>query len=88
MTSQTLVIQNRIGLHARPASMLINDAKRFSARVTLQKGGEAIDLNSLVSLMRLRVQMGDEIILCADGEDEQAAIESLRSLIQSKFGED
>lgn len=88
MTSREIVIQNKIGLHARPASLLIQQAKQYKSNVMLEKGGVMADLNSIVSLLKMRVKYGDIVILHADGPDEDSALRDLVKLIDSKFGEE
>jgi phosphotransferase system HPr (HPr) family protein len=88
MTSKELTVLNKVGFHARPASMLIDAAKGFKSRVTVTKGDATIPLNSLISLMKLRVHCGDVVTIAADGEDEQAAVNKLAEMVNSKFGEE
>jgi phosphotransferase system HPr (HPr) family protein len=87
MVSASVEITNRIGFHARPASLLIDTAKRFSSAVTVAKGDRTAGMDSLVALLKLQVRQGDTVILSADGADEGAALKSLVDLIEAKFGE-
>lgn len=87
MVSARIEITNRIGFHARPASLLIDTAKRFSSTVTITKGERMVGTDSLVALLKLQVKQGDIVTLCADGADEDAALKSLVELIEGKFGE-
>jgi phosphocarrier protein len=87
MVSATLEITNRIGFHARPASLLIDRAKQFSSTLTLTKGDRTVGMDSLVALLKLQVKQGDMVTLSAEGADEEAALKSLVSLIEAKFGE-
>jgi phosphocarrier protein len=87
MVSATVEITNRIGFHARPASLLIDTAKRFSSTVTVTKGDQSAGMDSLVALLKLQVRQGDRVILSVDGSDEEVALKSLVDLIEAQFGE-
>jgi Phosphotransferase System HPr (HPr) Family len=88
MTSYTIRIQNKIGLHARPAVLLIETAKKYSCRLMITKDGKTTDLHSMISLLCMQIKMGDEVIISADGENENEAVQELVELINLKFGED
>lgn len=88
MTSQTVQIINKIGLHARPASMLVTTAGKFESDITIINGERSAIAKSMINLLALRVKMNDIITIQADGDDEQEAIAALVALINSKFGED
>jgi len=87
MICKELQVTNKIGFHARPASMLIQAAKKHNCAITIKKGDKETNLESLVSLLKLRVKCGDWISLSAEGSDEERAIDELITLIGSKFGE-
>lgn len=88
MTTQTVEVTNKIGFHARPASLLISAAKRYSSSFLIQKGDASSDLRSIVTLMKLKVKNGDMISISADGADEEQAVQELVDLVKSKFGEE
>lgn len=88
MTSEKVVVKNKIGLHARPASLIVNEASKFESEVTILKDGQAAIAKSMVSLLTLRVKMDDEIVISAEGSDEQNAVKALVELVNSKFGEE
>jgi fructose-specific PTS system IIA-like component len=80
----------RNGLHARPASMLAETARRFSAEVTIAKGaspGSAIDLRSVLSLVGMDVKFGEECVVIARGSDASAVLAALRELVESRLAE-
>ena len=87
MQCKELQVTNKVGLHARPASLLIQTAKKFKSTITITKEDQQVNLGSIVSLLKLRVKNGDVILLRTDGPDESQAIDELTSLIESKFGE-
>jgi phosphocarrier protein len=88
MTTKTVKILNKIGLHARPASMLVNAAGKFQSKIILRKGDRSADAKSMINLLTLRVKMDDMIQIEAEGTDEAEAAEALAALVQSKFGEE
>jgi len=88
MTFQTVVIQNRAGIHARPAALLVQETKRFSSNIYFEKGNDRINAKSIIGVITLGAAYGTEIKIIAEGEDEQAAVETLVRLFESKFEEE
>jgi phosphocarrier protein len=88
MVDRVVTVTNKIGFHARPATKLINTAQKYQSSITVIKGGQQTGLGSLISLMKLRVKCGDVITIKADGPDEDAALNDLVTLIESRFGEE
>ena len=90
MYSRKVTVQNRTGLHARPASDFIACASKFKSRITIKRVGDEDDANakSIVMLLSLGLGQGTEVELTAKGEDEVEAVDALVALIESKFGED
>jgi phosphocarrier protein len=70
-------IHDKNGIHARPAGLIVQCAKGYSASLTLHLGEKSADCRKLFSLMQLGVKCGDEIRVTADGQDEDAAIDEL-----------
>lgn len=87
MISRTLTIINRLGLHARAATRLVNCASEFDARITIRKGARSINGKSIMGVLTLAASPGTDLIVEASGEDEEQAIEALARLIQNRFGE-
>lgn len=83
-----VTIQNRNGLHARPAALFVKTASRFRAEISVEKEGEYINGKSIMGLMMLAASQGSQLRLIAKGEESVAAIEALEKLIASCFGED
>ena len=81
-------ITNRLGLHLRAASLLAETARRFEAKITITTDGGKADARSVVNLMMLGAAQGTRLKLHAKGEDAQAALDSVRKLIEDRFGED
>lgn len=86
--SDPIRIPNPTGLHARPAAVLANAAKTFKSEVKLVRAGQESNAKSVVAIMGLEVQNGDEIRVRAIGPDASGAIKTLTALILSGCGED
>lgn len=87
MITKTLTVQNKLGIHARPAAQFVRVASRFQADVTVEKDDESVDGKSIMGLMMLAVGWGAEIKVIADGPDEAETIAALEELVNGKFGE-
>lgn len=87
MITKTLTVQNKLGIHARPAAQFVRVASRFQADVTVEKDDESVDGKSIMGLMMLAVGWGAEIKVTADGPDETETIAALEELVNGKFGE-
>lgn len=86
---QTTVI-NATGLHARPASDFVLKAKAFTSKITIRNldaGGEAVNAKSILRLLAEGMKQGTRIEIAAEGEDEQAALTALVTLVDGGFGE-
>jgi phosphocarrier protein len=80
-------ISNRLGLHARASAKLTKLAGSFRCEVHLARGERRINAKSIMGVMMLAAGLGSEIQIETEGEDEQAAMDALRALIDDKFGE-
>jgi phosphotransferase system HPr (HPr) family protein len=92
MADVTLQIRNPSGLHARPAALFVKTAGSFAANVQVtnltRNPDKAAAARSLLGVLGLGVSSGHEIRIAADGEDADAAIETLRELVESGLGEE
>lgn len=88
MYFRKVVVENKTGLHARPASVFTQMAAGFSSEITVEKGEETADAKSPLYLMALGVFKGTEIVIKAEGPDEKEAVSRLVELVKSKFGEE
>jgi phosphocarrier protein HPr len=82
-----VMICNPLGLHARPAAELVKIASRFRSRVKLCLGEDEVDGKSIMGVMMLAAPRGSELLVRAEGVDEEAAVEALVGLIKNGFGE-
>jgi phosphotransferase system HPr (HPr) family protein len=79
MTERTVVAG--VAVHARPASQLAQTAAAFSSEITLERGDRRGNAKSVLSLLSLDVEAGDEVVVRADGEDADDAIAALEALL-------
>ena len=87
MICEKITIVNKLGLHARAASKLVNCASRFESEVYLSKKDNRINAKSIMGVMMLAASKGVELELEIDGADEQACRDALVGLINDRFGE-
>lgn len=87
MLEKEVTIPNKLGLHARAAAKLVNEASAHAAEVTLLKDGQEVNGKSIMGVMMLAASQGTTIHLRTSGPDEQAAMDALLALIADRFGE-
>ena len=86
MIQKTVVVKNLLGIHARPAALLVQGASRFKADVFLSKGEvQRINGKSIMGVMMLAAEQGAEILIETEGEDATEAAEALGALFGSNF---
>jgi phosphocarrier protein HPr len=88
MIKSSILISNRLGLHARASAKLTKLASTFASEVHLSRNSRRVNAKSIMGVMMLAAGMGAEVEIEVDGADEAVAMQSLRSLIEGKFGED
>ncbi len=88
MYSEDVVIENELGLHARPAALFTRTATKFKSEIMVGKDGSQINGKSILGVMMLAAYQGTRLTIQADGEDEQDAVRALVELVKSKFGEE
>ncbi|MEJ8569637.1 HPr family phosphocarrier protein [Elongatibacter sediminis] len=88
MNERQLTIVNRLGLHARAASKLVNCASAFAAEVWLRRGEREVNGKSIMGVLTLAAAQGTRIEVRTDGQDEDAAMDALARLVEDRFGED
>ncbi len=87
MQERNVTIINKLGLHARAASKLVNVAKRYGSKIEVVDSAKTVDGKSIMSIMLLAAAQGTEIILRIEGEDEVDAMRAITDLIADRFGE-
>lgn len=88
MIEKKVNVQNKLGIHARPAALLVRTASRFASDIFIIKDGQEVNGKSIMGVMALAAEYESEIILRANGEDEQKAVEKIAKLFLNKFEED
>jgi phosphocarrier protein len=83
----SLEIQNRLGLHARAAVLLVQTASKFEAEVLISKDGQTVSGRSIMGVMTLAATQGSTIEVIAKGPQAAEALEAIRALIAAKFNE-
>ena len=83
-----VTIQNKLGLHARPAMQFVDIANQFQAGIRVWKGDQVVDGKSIMQMMMLAATMGTPLKIVAEGEDANRALDALESLINNRFGEE
>jgi phosphocarrier protein len=87
MIEKTIVVKNKLGLHARAAVKFVNTANRYGASVKIIKDQTEIDGKSILGILTLAATQGSSILLRVSGKDEGEAWKALAALIASRFGE-
>jgi phosphocarrier protein HPr len=85
---RTVIIQNKYGLHARPAAEFVKRAHTFAADVWVRKEDLEVNGKSIMGMMMLAAEQGSEIVIRASGEDAEAAVDGLTRLVSGRFGEE
>ncbi|NCB37401.1 MAG: HPr family phosphocarrier protein [Erysipelotrichia bacterium] len=88
MKRKEVEIRNKLGLHARPASLVVKLAGKFASEIQLIKEDTEINAKSILGVMMLAAGPGQRVTITADGEDESEAVDAIASLIDSGFGEE
>ena len=85
MTEATIMIENKTGIHARPAGLLVQEAKKYSSTVMFVKGEKSAKATSLMKLMGMGIVKGDEITVTVEGEDEDAAAAAIEAFLKANL---
>ncbi len=87
MLSKTIIVQNQVGLHARPATFFIQKSNEFKSSIWVEKDERRVNAKSLLGVLSLGITKGMQITIITDGTDEKEAIEALEHLIDSNFSD-
>lgn len=80
-------ILNELGLHLRPAGMLVNVANRYKSEIMLEKEGEKVNAKSIMGVMMLGAEPNSVLIISAEGDDAEAAVAAIELLFTTAFDE-
>lgn len=87
MLSKTVIVQNQVGLHARPATFFIQKSNEFKSSIWVEKEERRVNAKSLLGVLSLGITKGTEITIITDGTDEKEALDALESLVESNFSD-
>lgn len=87
MPEITLTVQHKAGLHARPAALFVQTANKFKSNIRVQHGNREANAKSIMGVLTLGASQGAVVTIRAEGEDAQQALDGLRELVESNFGE-
>jgi phosphocarrier protein HPr len=88
VTSQSVLVVNQLGMHARAAAKFVHLATRYHARVRVARDAREMDGKSIMGILLLAAARGSTITITAEGADEADAVDALAALVRSGFGED
>lgn len=86
--TRELTVTNKLGLHARPASLFVKTANRYDCEVFVEKDGERVNGKSIMGLMMLAAGPGSRLTIHARGKDASRLLDELEELLRRKFYED
>ncbi len=86
--TREVIVKNKLGIHARPASLFVKVANRFDCNVFVEKDGERVNGKSIMGLMMLAAGPGCKIKIHTEGKDASKAIKELVTLVENKFDEE
>ena len=78
-------IKDELGIHAKPAGLLVKEAKKYESECTITKDGKTKKLTQLMMLMSLGVKQGETVTVTAEGADEDTAIEGLKAFFEANL---
>ncbi len=88
MMKKTVKIINKLGLHARAASLFVKEAEHFPCKVEMEKDGVKINAKSIMGILMLAAPLGSTITITCDGEQEEECLNALTTLVNNKFNEE
>lgn len=88
MTSKTVTIKNRAGIHARPAALIVNTANQYESEIFLEKDSMRINSKSIMGIITLGASYKSTISIMAEGPDESEAVEAIAKLFDNRFEEE
>jgi len=88
MVEKIVTVKNRAGVHARPSALLVQTTKNFKCNIYFEKGSDRINAKSIMGIITLGAAYNTQLKIIADGEDEDAAINAIIKLFETKFEEE
>lgn len=89
MTTKTVTIKNRAGIHARPAALIAQTANRFASEILIERDEDTrINAKSIMGIITMAASYNSKLTIFASGPDEEEAVGAIESLFENKFEED
>jgi phosphocarrier protein len=88
LTQRKVKIINKLGLHARPAALLVKTAGKYKAEIKVSKDDMEVNAKSIMGVMMLAAEKGSTLVITAEGDDEEEAVKAIIALVERKFDED
>ena len=85
MKNFTYTITDDLGIHARPAGLLVKEAAKFSSKITINGNGKSADLKRLLAVMSLGIKKGAQVEITAEGDDEDAAAAAIEEFLKANL---
>ena len=85
MKSFTYVINDELGIHARPAGLLVKEAKKYDSKIILSKDGKSVEATKLMAVMGLAVKCGNTVEVMIEGGNEEATYEGLKAFFETNL---
>lgn len=85
MKSFSYTVKDELGIHARPAGMLVKEVKNFQSKVTLEKDGKSVDASRLMAVMGMGVKKDQTVTVKVEGDDEDAACEAIKAFFETNL---
>jgi phosphotransferase system HPr (HPr) family protein len=83
---RTVTLGSKSGLHARPAAIIVQNATGFQSKITLSKNDKTVNAKSILSVLTLGAEQGEQVVLKAEGDDAELALHKLASLLEEDLG--
>ena len=84
MQKETFNITAETGIHARPATLLVQSASKFNSDINLEYKGKSVNLKSIMGVMSLGVGQGSDVVITAEGDDEEEAIQTIADTMKNE----
>ena len=85
MKSFSYTVKDELGIHARPAGMLVKEVKNFQSKVTLERDGKSVDASRLMAVMGMGVKKDQTVTVTVEGDDEDAACEAIKAFFETNL---